>query len=60
MYLPDWWSWRVPKRQREYSCTPSFKKRAYFNDASSWVELAHKLRAEGEESELLSIVDLQS
>lgn len=38
----------------------TFKKRAYFNDASSWVELAHKLRAEGEESELLSIVDLQS
>jgi len=38
----------------------TIKKRTYSYDAESWVELAHKLRAEGEESELLSIVDLQS
>ena len=27
---------------------------------SNWAQYAHKLRTEGEESELLSIVDLQS
>lgn len=38
----------------------TIKNRVYSYTAPSWTELAHKLRAEGEESELLSIVDLQS